>query len=48
MFQDLYDYLYHQADQGGIPLKGTGIVLGLLLVAPISPRSCTRMRPRVS
>ena len=33
MFQDLYDYLYHQADQGGIPLKGTGIVLGVLLLA---------------
>ena len=33
MFQDLYDYLYHQADQGGIPLKGTGVLLGLLLLA---------------
>ena len=33
MFQDLYDYLYHQSDQGGIPLKGTGIVLGVLLLA---------------
>lgn len=33
MFQDLYDYLYQQAEQGGIPLKGTGIVLGLLLLA---------------
>jgi hypothetical protein len=33
MFQDLYDYLYHLNDQGGIPLKGTGIVLGVLLVA---------------
>ena len=33
MFQDLYDYLYHLSDQGGIPLKGTGIVLGLLLLA---------------
>lgn len=33
MFQDLHDYLYHQAEQGGIPLKGTGIVLGLLLLA---------------
>ena len=33
MFQDLYDYLYHLSDEGGIPLKGTGIVLGLLLLA---------------
>lgn len=33
MFQDLYDYLYHQNEQGGIPLKGTGIVLGLFLLA---------------
>lgn len=32
MFQDLYDYLYHQAPQGGIGLKDTGIVLGLLLL----------------
>ncbi len=33
MFQDLYDYLYHLAPQGGIPLKATGIVLGVLLLA---------------
>jgi hypothetical protein len=33
MFQDLHDYLYHLAPEGGIPLKGTGIVLGLLLIA---------------
>ena len=33
MFQDLYDYLYHLNEQGGIPLKGTGIVLGLALIA---------------
>lgn len=32
MFQSLYDYLYHQAEQGGIPLKGTGIVLGISLL----------------
>lgn len=32
MFQDLFDYLYHQSEQGGIPLKGTGIVLGLSLL----------------
>lgn len=33
MFQDLHDYLYHLAPDGGIPLKGTGIALGLLLIA---------------
>lgn len=33
MFQALYEYLYHQAENGGIPLKGTGIVLGLMLLA---------------
>ena len=33
MLQDLHDYLYHTDPQGGIPLKGTGIVLGLALVA---------------
>lgn len=33
MFQDLYDYLYHQNETGGIPLKGTGILVGLALVA---------------
>ncbi len=33
MFQELFDYLYHQAPVGGIPLKGTGIVLGIVLIA---------------
>jgi hypothetical protein len=33
MFEDLYKYLYHLHPEGGIPLKGTGIVLGLLLLA---------------
>lgn len=33
MFKDLYAYLYHTAPEGGIPLKGTGIVLGLALLA---------------
>ncbi len=33
MLESLYDYLYHQAPEGGIPLKGTGIVIGLALVA---------------
>ncbi len=33
MFADLYDYLYHQAPAGGIPLKGTGIVVALGLIA---------------
>lgn len=32
MFPDLYDYLYHQAPTGGIPLKGTGIVVALCLI----------------
>lgn len=32
MFADLYDYLYHQNPTGGIPLKGTGIVVGLALI----------------
>jgi len=32
MFADLYDYLYHQNPTGGIPLKGTGIVVGLALL----------------
>lgn len=36
MFADLFDYLYHQNETGGIPLKGTGILVGLaLLVAHI-------------
>lgn len=33
MFADLYDYLYHQSPTGGIPLKGTGIVVALGLLA---------------
>ncbi|MEZ5387353.1 MAG: hypothetical protein R3F13_17725 [Prosthecobacter sp.] len=33
MFGDLYDYLYHQNPTGGIPLKGTGIVVALMLIA---------------
>ncbi|MCB1279504.1 hypothetical protein [Prosthecobacter sp.] len=32
MFADLYDYLYHLASTGGIPLKGTGIVVALGLI----------------
>jgi hypothetical protein len=32
MFGDLYDYLYHQSPTGGIPLKGTGIVVALMLI----------------
>ena len=33
MLHDLYDYLYHDAPTGGIPLQGTGIVLGVTLIA---------------
>lgn len=33
MLKELHDYLYHLEATGGIPLKGTGIVLGLLLLA---------------
>lgn len=32
MLDDLFNYLYHQNDAGGIPLKGTGIVVGLALL----------------
>jgi len=32
MFEDLYHYLYHQNEAGGIPLKGTGICLALALI----------------
>jgi hypothetical protein len=32
MFADLYDYLYHQTPDGGIPLKGTGIAVALALI----------------
>ena len=32
MFEDLYDYLYHQNETGGIPLQGTGVVVGLALL----------------
>lgn len=33
MFEALYLYLYHLTPEGGIPMKGTGIVLGLALIA---------------
>lgn len=33
MFADLYDYLYHQNPEGGIPLKGTGIIVALVLIS---------------
>jgi hypothetical protein len=33
MFQALYDYLYHQNEQGGIPLKGTGVLISLGLLS---------------
>lgn len=33
MLTDLHNYLYHLEPTGGIPLKGTGIVLGLALLA---------------
>lgn len=33
MLTDLHNYLYHLEPTGGIPLKGTGIVLGLALMA---------------
>jgi hypothetical protein len=33
MLHDLYDYLYHDAQTGGLPLKGTGIALGIALIA---------------
>jgi hypothetical protein len=32
MLQSLHDYLYHYNATGGIPLKGTGIVVGLALL----------------
>lgn len=32
MFSELHDYLYHLEPTGGIPLKPTGIVLGLALL----------------
>lgn len=32
MFAELYDYLYHQTPTGGIPLKGTGILVALALL----------------
>ncbi len=32
MFADLFNYLYHQNESGGIPLKSTGIILGLALL----------------
>ncbi len=33
MLEDLYNYLYHQEETGGIPLKGTGILVALALIA---------------
>ena len=33
MLDDLYAYLYHQEETGGIPLKGTGITVALGLLA---------------
>ena len=33
MLEDLYNYLYHRNESGGIPLQGTGIVVGLALIA---------------
>lgn len=33
MLEDLYNYLYHQEETGGIPLKGTGIAVALALLA---------------
>ena len=32
MLEDLYAYLYHQNETGGIPLRGTGIVVALVLI----------------
>jgi hypothetical protein len=32
MLQSLFNYLYHQTPTGGIPLRETGIVVGLLLI----------------
>lgn len=31
-FHELHDWLYHYEETGGIPLKGTGIVVGLALI----------------
>ena len=32
MFEELYRYLYHLNPEGGLPMKGTGIILGLALL----------------
>jgi hypothetical protein len=32
-FHELHDWLYHYEETGGIPLRGTGIVVGLSLIA---------------
>lgn len=32
MLEDLYNYLYHQEETGGIPLKGTGVIVALALL----------------
>jgi hypothetical protein len=33
MFEELYHYLYHLNEEGGIPMKGTGIAISLALLA---------------
>lgn len=33
MIEELYQYLYHLTPDGGIPLKGTAILLGVMLLA---------------
>ncbi len=33
MFESLYFYLYHLTPDGGLPMKGTGIALGMALLA---------------
>ena len=33
MFEDLHNYIYHLGTTGGVPLKGTGILVGLALIA---------------
>jgi hypothetical protein len=32
MFEALYQYVFHQAETGGIPLKGTGIIVAVALI----------------
>ncbi len=33
MFEDLHNYIYHLGTTSGVPLKGTGILVGLALIA---------------